>query len=114
MKNIYFIKVWLRHCYLLAGSPGGKLVQVLYKEGAHAVTDVIVGNVDLMFYHPAAINPHIAAGQLRAVGASSAVRSQAAPHVATMAEQGLPDFELIAWFKPGAAFGCPGRLTGCC
>jgi tripartite-type tricarboxylate transporter receptor subunit TctC len=51
-----------------------------------------------MFYHPAAVLPQIRAGKLRALGASSARRSMAAPDVPTLAEQGIPDFDLVAWF----------------
>lgn len=73
-------------------------VHVPYRDGAQALTEVMAGNVQFMFYHPAAVLPHIRAGKLRALGASSATRSAAAPDVPTLAEQGVPDFDLIAWF----------------
>lgn len=47
-------------------------------------------------YHPAAVMPHVQSGALRAIGASSQRRSVAAPSVATMMEQGLDDFDLVA------------------
>jgi tripartite-type tricarboxylate transporter receptor subunit TctC len=58
----------------------------------------MAGKVQFMFYHPAAVLPQIKAGKLRALGASSARRSMAAPEVPTLAEQGIPDFDLVAWF----------------
>jgi tripartite-type tricarboxylate transporter receptor subunit TctC len=83
---------------LLAQRLGGKMIHVPYKEGAVAMTSVMAQQVDFMFYHPAAVMPQIRAGKLRALAASSAVRSAAAPEVATLMEQGVKDFDLVAWF----------------
>jgi tripartite-type tricarboxylate transporter receptor subunit TctC len=60
-----------------------------------------------MFYHRAAVLPHIKAGKLRALGASSARRSAAAPDVPTLQEQGVPDFDLVAWFMVYAPAATP-------
>jgi len=75
-----------------------RFVHVPYRDGAQALTELVAGNVQFMFYHPAAVMPHIRAGRLRALGASSAKRSAAAPEVPTLMEQGVPDFDLVAWF----------------
>jgi tripartite-type tricarboxylate transporter receptor subunit TctC len=83
---------------MLAQQLGGRMLHVPYKEGAMAMTAVMARQVDFMFYHPAAVNPQIKAGKLRALGASSAQRSRAAPEVPTLTEQGLRDFDLVAWF----------------
>jgi tripartite-type tricarboxylate transporter receptor subunit TctC len=77
---------------------GKDFVHVPYRDGAQALTEVMAGNVQFMFYHPAAVLPQMRAGKLRALGASSARRSTAAPDVPTLAEQGIPDFDLVAWF----------------
>jgi tripartite-type tricarboxylate transporter receptor subunit TctC len=77
---------------------GKDFVHVPYRDGAQALTEVMAGNVQFMFYHPAAVLPQIRAGRLRALGASSARRSMAAPDVPTLAEQGIADFDLVAWF----------------
>jgi tripartite-type tricarboxylate transporter receptor subunit TctC len=77
---------------------GKDFVHVPYRDGAQALTEVMAGNVQFMFYHPAAVLPQIRAGKLRALGASSVRRSVAAPDVPTLAEQGIPDFDLVAWF----------------
>jgi tripartite-type tricarboxylate transporter receptor subunit TctC len=90
---------------LLAQRLGGKMIHVPYKEGAVAMTSVIAAQADFMFYHPAAVMPQIKAGKLRALGASGAVRSAAASDVPTLMEQGIKDFDLVAWFMlyaPGA------------
>ena len=72
-----------------------------------AMTAVIGRQVDLMFYHPAAVMPQVKGGKLRALGASSAQRSAAAPEVPTLLEQGLQDFDLVAWFMLYAPAATP-------
>ena len=86
---------------------GKDFVHVPYRDGAQALTELMGGNVQFMFYHPAAVLPHIRAGKLRALGASSAKRSTAAPDVPTLAEQGVPDFDLVAWFMLYAPASMP-------
>ena len=91
----------------LLAKRGGKMLHVPYKEGSQALTDLISGNVDFMFYHPTAVVPHVKAGKLRALGVSSTVRSPLAPEVPTLTELGLPEFDLIAWFMLYAPAGTP-------
>jgi len=83
---------------MLVQQLGGRMLHVPYKEGAMAMTAVMSRQVDFMFYHPAAVNPQIKAGRLRALGASSAQRSRTAPDVLPLVEQGVGDFDLVAWF----------------
>jgi tripartite-type tricarboxylate transporter receptor subunit TctC len=92
---------------LLAARLGGKMIHVPYNQGGQALTDVIGGQVQFMFYHPAAVLPHIKAGKLRALGCSGARRSAAAPDVATLQEQGVSDFDLVAWFMVYAPASAP-------
>jgi tripartite-type tricarboxylate transporter receptor subunit TctC len=92
---------------LLAQRLGVKMMHVPYKEGAMALTAVMSRQVDLMFYHPAAVMPQIRAGKLRALGVSSAHRSAAAADVATLQEQGLKEFDLVAWFMLYAPASTP-------
>jgi tripartite-type tricarboxylate transporter receptor subunit TctC len=95
---------------LLKARLGGEMVHVPYKEGGLALTDVMGGQVQFMFYHPAAVMPHIKSGKLRALGASSAKRSAAAPEVATLTEQGVRDFDLVAWFMMYAPAATPAPV----
>ncbi len=83
---------------LLGARLNGKVVHVPYSQGGQALTDVMSGQAQFMFYHPAAVLPHMKSGKLRAIGASSAKRSAAAPDVPTLQELGVPDFDLVAWF----------------
>jgi tripartite-type tricarboxylate transporter receptor subunit TctC len=94
-----------------AGASGNtsasKMVHVPYSQGGQALTDVMGGQVQFMFYHPAAVLPHLQAGKLRALGASGAKRSAAAPEVATLQELGIPEFDLVAWFMVYAPASTP-------
>jgi tripartite-type tricarboxylate transporter receptor subunit TctC len=95
---------------LLKARLGGEMVHVPYKEGGLALSDVMAGQVQFMFYHPAAVMQHIKSGKLRALGASSAKRSAAAPDVPTIAEQGFGEFDLVAWFMLYAPAAAPAPV----
>jgi tripartite-type tricarboxylate transporter receptor subunit TctC len=95
---------------LLKARLGVDMVHVPYKEGALALNDVMAGQVAFMFYHPVAVMPHVRAGKLRALGASSAKRSFIAPDVPTIAEQGYGDFDLLAWFLLYAPAATPAPV----
>jgi tripartite-type tricarboxylate transporter receptor subunit TctC len=75
-----------------------KTVHVPYKGSAPAVSDLIGGQVQVMFDNLSSSLPHVKAGKLRALAVTSARRSTAAPDIPTMAEAGLPDFEVTSWF----------------
>lgn len=93
---------------LLKSKLGGEMVHIPYKEGGMAMSDVMSGQAHFMFYHPAAVMPHIKAGKMRALGSSGAQRSAAAPDVPTINEQ-VPGsgFDLVAWFMLYAPSGTP-------
>ena len=95
---------------LLKARLGGDMVHVPYKEGGLALSDVMAGQVQFMFYHPAAVMPHIRSGKLRALGVSSAKRSAAAPEVASITEQGFGEFDLVAWFMLYAPASTPAPV----
>lgn len=96
---------------LLKARLGGQMLHVPYKEGGMAMNDVMTGRADFMFYHPAAVLPHMQAGKLRALGASSAQRSAAARDVPTIAEQTSSDFDLVAWFMLYAPAATPAPVV---
>ncbi|VFR56339.1 Tricarboxylate transport protein TctC [plant metagenome] len=74
------------------------MVHVPYKGSALAVTDLIGGQVNLMFDNLPTSLPHIQTGKLRALAVTSAQRSTNLPDVPTMAEAGVPNFEAGSWF----------------
>jgi tripartite-type tricarboxylate transporter receptor subunit TctC len=67
----------------------------------------MAAQADFMFYHPAAVMPQIKAGKLRALAASGAVRSAAASDVPPLMEQGIKEFDLVAWFMLFAPAATP-------
>jgi tripartite-type tricarboxylate transporter receptor subunit TctC len=70
---------------------------------------VMSAQVNFMFYHPAAVVPHMKSGKLRALAASSARRSAAVPEVPAIAESGY-DFDLVAWFMLYAPAATPAPV----
>jgi len=95
---------------LLKARLGGEMVHVPYKEGGLAMSDVMAGQVQFMFYHPAAVMQHIQSGKLRALGVSSTKRSAAAPDVLSITEQGYGDFDLVPWFMLYAPAATPAPV----
>lgn len=95
---------------LLKARLGGEMVHVPYKEGGLALSDVMSGQAQFMFYHPAAVMPQVRAGKLRALGVSSAKRTAAAPDVPSISEQGFGDFDLVAWFMLYAPAATPAPV----
>jgi tripartite-type tricarboxylate transporter receptor subunit TctC len=95
---------------LLKARLGGEMVHVPYKEGGLALSDVMAGQTQFMFYHPAAVMPQVKAGKLRALGVSSAKRTAAAPDVPTIEEQGFGPFDLVAWFMLYAPAATPAPV----
>ena len=76
---------------------GIKLQHVPYKGAGPAITDVVGGQVPVMFVDLAAGGPMIKAGKLRVLGVASPKRIAALPDVPTLAEQGIANFEAWAW-----------------
>ena len=74
------------------------LTHVPYKGAPQAVTDLIGGNVNLMFNSIPPVMQHIKSGRLRLLGVSSAKRSPQLPDVPTISEAGVPGYESITWF----------------
>lgn len=86
---------------------GIKLSHVPYKGSAPALTDVIAGQVPLMFDTMLSSMPFVKAGKLKAIAVTSPQRSPAAPDVPTVAESGLPGYEVFAWNGLLAPTGTP-------
>src|SRR5689334_18462428 len=74
------------------------LTTVPYKGAAHAITDLISGQIQVMFTTVASAASLIAAGQLRALAVTSEQRSPAFPDLPTLAEAGLPGYSAESWY----------------
>ncbi len=83
---------------LLKRSTGMDARHVPYKSGPEAVTGVLSGQIDFIFFTVPSLLPQVEAGQLRALAITSATRSALVPNVPTVAELGFPDFEVLAWY----------------
>jgi len=87
------------------------LVHVAYKGSAPALTDLVAGQVQIMFGTMPATLPLVKAGKLRALGVSGAKRSAAAPDVPTIAEAGVPGFEVLNWYGIVAPSKTPAEIV---
>ena len=86
---------------------GLSMVHIPYKGGAPATTDLMGGQVDMMFEQMYAAAPSIRVGKLRALAITSKTRSPLFPDVTTMAEAGVPGFEVQNWQGLIAPAGTP-------
>jgi tripartite-type tricarboxylate transporter receptor subunit TctC len=86
---------------------GVRIVHVPYKGIAPAVTDLLGGQVQMMFAVMQGAMPQVKAGKLRALGVSSAKRSSSAPDVPAISEAGVPGFEFISWNAVHVPAGTP-------
>ena len=88
-----------------------RMVHVPYKGIAPALTDLLSGEVQLMFGTIVALVPHIQAGKLRPLAVTSRKRSALLPDVPTLAESGLPDYEAGSWYGILAPAGTPPEVV---
>lgn len=89
---------------------GVDMLHAPYKDATRALTDLAAGEIDFMFYHPAAVMALIQGGRLRPIAVSSSTRSSAAPDVIPVDQQGISDFDLAAWWALYAPAGISSEL----
>ena len=90
---------------------GVDLVHVPYKGTGPAVSDLLSGQVAFMSVEILAALPQVRAGKLHALGVATSARSEVAPEVPTVAEAGLPGFEVTAWYGVFAPAGTPAPVV---
>jgi tripartite-type tricarboxylate transporter receptor subunit TctC len=86
---------------------GTDIVHVPYKGGAPATQALLAGDTQFMFDNLANAMPQVKAGKLKALAVTTAERSKLAPDLPTMAEAGLPGFDISTWFGLLAPAGTP-------
>ena len=90
---------------------GIDMFHVPYRGSAPALTDLISGQVQVMFGGSGSSIGHIKAGRLRALAVTTATRSPVIPDVPTMHEAGFPNFELTTWYALWAIKGTPKEIV---
>ena len=73
-------------------------MHVPYRGGGQLITDLISGKLDFAFATAATTVPHVETGRLRALAVPTARRSALLPDVPTMAETGVPGFNVVNWY----------------
>jgi tripartite-type tricarboxylate transporter receptor subunit TctC len=90
---------------------GTSLLHIPYRGTAPAVTDLMGGQIQLLFTGAPAVLGQIRNGQLRALAVSSPQRLEALPNLPTMAESGYPEFEADQWYGIVAPAGTPQAIV---
>lgn len=90
---------------------GTSMQHIPYKGAAQAIPDLLSGQIQLMFVSIPDALPHIKAGKLRAIGVTSRTRSAVLPDVVPFADQGMPDFDVRAWFGMTGPVGMPREIV---
>nr|WP_244303688.1 tripartite tricarboxylate transporter substrate binding protein [Acidovorax delafieldii] len=95
---------------VFASMAGVQITHIPYKGSGPAVTDMLGGQVDLMFDSITSARPHIQSGKLRALAVTTARRSAALPDVPTLAEAGVTGYEVSPWFAVFVRAGTPPEV----
>jgi len=83
---------------VLKASAGVDILEVPYSGTAPALTDLLAGRIDMMFFDLALLAPHVKAGSLRVIAVAGHRRAASAPDVPTVAEQGIAGFSIEPWY----------------
>jgi tripartite-type tricarboxylate transporter receptor subunit TctC len=87
------------------------LLHVPYKGTGQALTDLLAGQVDLMFAPAQTVMSHVKAGKLKALASTGAKRPATLPELPTVAESGLPGYEAVGWFGLLAPVATPKAVV---
>ena len=90
---------------------GTRITHVPYKGSAPAVTDMLAGQVQVMFDNTPNVLPQVRAGKLKALAVSSKTRSGQAPEVPTLDESGVPGYDVNVWFGVLTVAGTPREIV---
>ena len=88
-----------------------KITHIPYKGAAPALTDLMAGQIQLMFSNPAASMPHVRSGKLRAIAVTSVKRLPELPELPTVSESGLTGYEASTWWGLLAPNRTPANIV---
>ena len=88
------------------------MLHIPYKGSGPAVADLLGGQINYMFDSITSARPHIQSGKLRALGVTTAKRSSTLPEVPTLAEAGVPGYEVSPWFAVFMPASTPKAIVG--
>jgi tripartite-type tricarboxylate transporter receptor subunit TctC len=91
---------------------GVEIVNVPYRGAALVLNDVLAGQIPMGWAAPTAVMPHVASGKVKILGVASAQRAASMPQVPTIAENGVPGFDLDIWFGVAAPARTPPDVVG--
>jgi tripartite-type tricarboxylate transporter receptor subunit TctC len=97
---------------LFKSMAGVDLLHVPYKGTGQALTDLLAGQVDLLFAPSQTVIQHVRAGKLKALATTGARRTETLPELPTVAESGLPGYEALGWFGLLAPAATPAPIVG--
>ena len=95
----------------LKSMAGISMTHIPYKGVAPALTDVVAGQVDVMFTGTSLAGPYVKAGKLNALAVSSAKRQPSIPDTPSVADAGLPRFDFMTWYGLAVPGGTPANIV---
>jgi tripartite-type tricarboxylate transporter receptor subunit TctC len=95
---------------LLLSMTGLKIVHVPYKGQGTALIDAVAGHVHLMMSNILSALPHVKRGRLRALGVTTLKRARVVPDIPTVAENGVPGYEVVQWYGVLAPAATPREV----
>ena len=87
------------------------MTHVPYRGSAAALQDLLAGNIQLMFENLPVVMPHVRSGRLRAIAVTGTSRTAALPDTPTIAESGVPGFDVTTWFAIVGPAGMPAPIV---
>jgi tripartite-type tricarboxylate transporter receptor subunit TctC len=90
---------------------GIEMTHIPYRGAGPAITDLMGGRLTMMFSTAASLIPHVRAGRVRALAVSSAKRFSAVPELPTVAEAGVPGFDVSSWYALFAPAKTPPAIV---
>lgn len=87
------------------------LLGIPYKSSSHMTTDLLAGHFEVLFHNSSVLLPHVRSGAATGLGVTSPERIAAMPDIPTIAESGLPGFEIAAWWGFYAPAGTPKEIV---